>query len=491
MKAETLATNEHKLSLLFVLTAVGLLPLLLWGMGLIPPDDALRHVGAAVSGKAWSEVLLLREGFNGEVMTHPLWDGGLRLLAMMGLEADLLILVSVTLPWFLLLGSLALVTRKPEAALLGFLLLYVAGDGLASRFLIGRPFIMAAACTVWVLWLANEKAGKLTPLKLFLWTAGVFMLQFLFHPSYYLALLPLGCVLLHLSLRKEWGTAVAMGSAFPVAVVVAAMLSGSPMAFFQNNFMQLYWALLATDLPRGATGEFGSWWPTQAVGVLLFLRLLVYFVFQRPSTPSPEALLTLIGCLLGLFNVRFWSDWAMLGLLVWLVRDFHKITERYAPDYHGKTRVVAVGAIAAIFLVIGGVFNHRQLKQADTPNAIGAAVAMAELPEWLPSNGGIVYSPDMRVFYTFFYCYSHENWRYSTGFERALMADENRAVVGEWLKGNRREGIIPWILAMKPQDRLIFHGRPDALLTGTGEPYARLEWRVFANQFWVARLKGE
>lgn len=490
MGAQSIGTKENQICLLLVLLAAGLLPVLLWAMGHIPPDDALRHVGAAVSGKDWSEVLLLREGFDGEVSTHPLWDGALRALANVGVEADLLILLSMAFPWCLLLGSLAFMTRKPEAVLLGFLLLYMAGDGLSARFLIGRPFIIAAACTVWLLWLAQEKAVGVRTRTLFLWTAGVLTVQFLFHPSYYLALLPLGCIVIWLAWKREWQSALAMGGAYPMAVILAALLSGSPVAFLSNNFLQLYWAIVASDLPRGATGEFGEWWPTQAVGIVLLVRFAVLMVVQRANTYGPEILLTLFGVLLGFFNVRFWSDWAMVGLLFWLVRDFHQITEKYAQDYNGWRRIVSVSAIVLAFLVAGGVFNHRQLKQADTPNVVGTAVAMAEIPSWLPGDGGVVYSPDMRVFYTFFYCYAEQNWRYSTGFERALMVDENRAVVASWLNGDRREGLLPWIRALRPADRLIFHGRPNALLTGVGEPYEKLEWRAFANQFWVARLKG-
>src|ERR1022692_3117127 len=36
-----------------------LIPLKIIGYGYIPPDDALRHAGKAVSGKAWPEIMVL------------------------------------------------------------------------------------------------------------------------------------------------------------------------------------------------------------------------------------------------------------------------------------------------------------------------------------------------------------------------------------------------------------------------------------------------
>src|SRR5215469_3644779 len=41
------------------------------GYGYLPPDDALRHSAKAVSGKPWSEILVLRPGF--EMDPYPGW----------------------------------------------------------------------------------------------------------------------------------------------------------------------------------------------------------------------------------------------------------------------------------------------------------------------------------------------------------------------------------------------------------------------------------
>ena len=48
-----------------------LIPLRLLGQGYLPPDDALRHAGKAVSGKAWTDILVLRPDF--QMDSHPGW----------------------------------------------------------------------------------------------------------------------------------------------------------------------------------------------------------------------------------------------------------------------------------------------------------------------------------------------------------------------------------------------------------------------------------
>ena len=37
------------------------IPFRVLGTGFLPPDDALRHAAKAVSGRSWSEVLVLRD----------------------------------------------------------------------------------------------------------------------------------------------------------------------------------------------------------------------------------------------------------------------------------------------------------------------------------------------------------------------------------------------------------------------------------------------
>jgi hypothetical protein len=51
-----------RLARIVLLVSIVLIPLRILGRGFLPPDDALRHAAKAVSGREWSEILVLRPG---------------------------------------------------------------------------------------------------------------------------------------------------------------------------------------------------------------------------------------------------------------------------------------------------------------------------------------------------------------------------------------------------------------------------------------------
>lgn len=468
--------------------ALFMVPLFLWGMGMYPADDALRHIGLAVSGKSWEDVLLFRSGFDGSIYTHPAWEGGLRLLVKMGFESDLLILISVFTPWAFLGTTLILVTKKPELILVTLLAILLAGEGQIGRMFLGRPFAVAAGCTVLLFWLTTERFSNLSGLKFFIFSTIILTVQYLFHPSYYLSLLPIGCIAIYFVIAKKYTHAASIIGAFPVAVGIAALLSGNFWAFISNNFLQAYWAFFEDDFSGALVGEFLPWVTPSVIGIAVLFQFAYHFVHKN-SIIRPEILITFFGFVLGQKVNRFWADWGMIGYMVWLIRDFGVLLEKYSVNYLGVRRVCIVAVLSVSFLTIYVNAMHRTFNRNASENLIGGALAIAEYPEWLPENGGIVYSPDMRVFYTMLYSYPNENWKYTTGFERALMEDSNRKVLSEWHQVSVVEAFLPWFEKLTPADRLVFFGRPSGLIALQAEPYSRVEWKSFGKYFWIGKLK--
>lgn len=480
--------SEDSLCRLFVGVSLLLIPLLLWGLGLYPADDALRHIGIAVSGKSWEDVLLFRSGFDGSIYTHPAWEGGLRLLVKMGVESDLLILISIFSPWAFLGVVLLLVTKKPETILVVLLAILLAGEGQIGRLFLGRPFALAAGCTVLLFWLTTDRFDKLSSIKYFIFSVSILTVQYLFHPSYYLSLLPIGCIFIFFVIAKKYIKAASIVAAFPVALVIAALLSGNFWAFISNNFLQAYWAFVEDDFSGALVGEFLPWSTPSVIGIAVIFQFAYHFIYKN-SVLRPEILITFIGFILGQKVSRFWADWGLMGYIFWLIRDFEILIERYSLNYSGVRRVCIVAMLSGAFLIIYTTVMHRTFDKNASEDLIGSAVAMAEYSEWLPEDGGIIYSPDMRAFYTLLYTYPNENWKYTTGFERALMEDSNRKVLSDWYQANIVEAFIPWYEKLTPADRLIFGGRPEALLSLEEEPYSRVEWKSFGKYFWVGKLK--
>jgi hypothetical protein len=94
-----------------------LIPLKILQLGYRPSDDALRHVGKALSGKSWTEILVVEEGYGGD--EHPGWHAILGAAhRVFGWDADTLVALSVAVPfalfWFAMLDELT-----PETMLEG------------------------------------------------------------------------------------------------------------------------------------------------------------------------------------------------------------------------------------------------------------------------------------------------------------------------------------------------------------------------------------
>src|SRR5204863_5450108 len=70
--------NIPKIVLLLVGIMLLMVPLRLLSFGYLPPDDALRYAAKAVSGKSWSEIVIMRPEIT---MDHnPGWNLTLTLL---------------------------------------------------------------------------------------------------------------------------------------------------------------------------------------------------------------------------------------------------------------------------------------------------------------------------------------------------------------------------------------------------------------------------
>src|SRR5258708_13991553 len=71
-----------------------LIPLKIISLGFVPPDDALRHAAKAVSGKSWSQILVMRSDF--VIDPSPGWQAILEWLhRLSGCGAEALVVFSI------------------------------------------------------------------------------------------------------------------------------------------------------------------------------------------------------------------------------------------------------------------------------------------------------------------------------------------------------------------------------------------------------------
>src|SRR5580692_9634628 len=121
----------------FVILAI---PLKIVGYGYLPGDDALRHAAKAVSGKPWSEIMVLNEVYQ---IDHEFgWNLLLeKIHTGFNADAETLVIFSVV-SLFLLVGLAALPWLRYPETWLAALTLSMITEMLPFRFLLGRPYLI-------------------------------------------------------------------------------------------------------------------------------------------------------------------------------------------------------------------------------------------------------------------------------------------------------------------------------------------------------------
>src|SRR5882762_1000564 len=115
-----------------------LIPSKIISYGYLPQDDALRHAAKAVSGKPWSEILVMRSDF--AIDPHPGWHAMLGWIhRWQNANAESLVVISIV--GLMLLVSLAVLPwlRRPEAWMAALLTATVFAPFYIKRLALGRP----------------------------------------------------------------------------------------------------------------------------------------------------------------------------------------------------------------------------------------------------------------------------------------------------------------------------------------------------------------
>ena len=197
----------------------------------------------------------------------------------------------------------------------------------------------------------------------------------------------------------------------------------------------------------------------------------------------PMFVMGLLGWLLGLKVLRFWWDWGLPAILVWLALQFQKQFDSHLSFNCGKRLLVTAGLALGVYFGATADRDNRwtwnltnEYLTQDNPDLAG----------WLPGSRGIIYSADMRVFNETFFKNPTAQWRYILGFESALMLPEDLAVLRkvQWNFGDIR-AYERWVERMRNEDRLILRA---SWLHASGPPnIPQLEWHYAVSDLWIGR----
>jgi len=463
-----------------VIVTILCIPLKILQLGYLPADDALRHAAKAVSGKSWSEILILNQTYQ---IDHEYgWNLLLeKIYQWTHWNAEALVIFSVV-GLFVLWGWAVLPwLRRPEAWLAAILVTTVAADA-PVRFLTGRPYTISSAA-VMALLLLWQRFGTAPPRKwMLLFMALLVAVSTYFHGVWYLWLLPVFAFLLAEQFR--WG--VSLFFCWIAGVAFGSLLTGHPVAYPWQAWQLAKMAVgmhatartMAVELTPSGDGE--GVMALILLGGLVVTRQLVNLK-GFSLLKNPAFWLAAMSWVLAFKVKRFMYDWGWPALLVLVTCELELLLlARMAAD--GVRRLILVlGLAAAVFLCLTSDSDSRW---SGTLVKTHLSATNPALAGWMPDHGGIFYTADMSLFYDTFFTNPNGDWRYLLGFEPTWMPKDDFEVYHKilWNFGDS-QAYEPWVRKMKPADRLAIGGG-----RGARPQIPELEWNYGVSGIWIGRL---
>lgn len=456
-----------------------IIPMRIAGYGYLPPDDALRHSAKAVSGKEWPEILVLNKDIKAD--NHPGWHAILTgLHKTTRWDADSLAIFSVIFLFVLFYFTAAAMLDYKEAWPISVLIAVLINPVFLHRLMLGRPFILTMIVLVVLCILWPRLKEKRFPVSAFILFAVLIAASAWIHGSWYLFALPI----LSFFIAREFRAGFLMMAAAAVGVLTGACFTGHPVLFLGESLYHAFYAFGGHQLQRMLVGEFQPF-SGDPLAVIVVIGMIVWRRLRGDEKTrlesDPVFILVLLGWCLGFYAKRFWFDWGMPALIVWMAKEFQAPLRLKLKELFYKRILLAITVAAVSYAAftndIGGRWTYNLTAEYLSPDD-------PEQASWLPEPGGIIYSDDMGIFYETFFKNPRAPWRYILGFEAAMMPPEDLAVFRriQWNYGDAR-AFEPWVKKMKPQDRLILKRDPN-----NPPKIKELEWHYAATGIWIGRL---
>lgn len=450
--------------------------------GFVPFDDCLRHSAKAVSGKPWNQILVVRPEYHDH---NAGWHSMLEWVHH-HFQADVPQLIGFSVIFLFLCASMPMLLRmkRPEAWMAGLLFFGTIYFGNFSRLFYGRPYIFALGGTILLLdlWTGTNAKEKPQPAQvagLIITTTLLFTLMTYIHGSFYLYIIPVGTFLLAGQWRKFLWLLPCLGA----GAFLGMLLTGDLAGFWHSQLLHLNMIARHKIETRYLASEL---WPHPGFsGYIVPITLFLVLRYLRKQTIAPLwkdpvfILLVTMG-ILGFRVARFWLDFGIPAVMLWVARELQSIFEQYTGENSLRRLALAGGVCASFFLMLSANIGDRWDNNYE---GCGRPFPKADDPKlqgWFPDNGGIIYNNNMTFFYNTFAANPHANWRYVLGFEPNIMPDDDLKIYRTIQKENNWDALQPWVDKMRPEDRMVIYGnKPE-----TDE----LEWLEAFPGVWFGRI---
>ncbi|HPF99528.1 MAG TPA: hypothetical protein PLE77_05635, partial [Kiritimatiellia bacterium] len=273
------------------------IPLKIVALGYLPTDDALRHAAKVVSGKAWSDIIILRPEMT--IDLHPGWHAILGVLhRAAGVQLDGLVVFEISMAFLLLCFVPLFWLRRPEAWVLAMLVAVVSYAGFIGRVMLGRPFIipMSALAALLFLW----RDDRTSPLRRYILSVVLMGLAAWIHGSWYL----FGIVPAAVLLTGAWKRAFRLALCWLLGAVLGGALAGQPLEFPRQQLMHMLNVMGHATLQRMLVPELqpsdGAFSFLVAVALMLLWLRLVRGRWDASTFRNPAFVLGVLGWVLSL-----------------------------------------------------------------------------------------------------------------------------------------------------------------------------------------------
>jgi hypothetical protein len=430
-----------------------------------------------VDGRNWNEVILLNPEFRPEMDSHPGWHRLLRQVHLStGWSPDALVDFSVVLAFLIFtLGGLV-AFGNPPAWFLACAAMSVVEPGLFQKLLLGRPlfFSMTALAVMLCLWTRPR------PVRWWfeaMAAFSAFTIAMVMHPSvWYLWAL----VFPPLIVCRRWRSLLLAAVALVMAIAAASLVNGwyntllVPLLILKHALLQ--GSTMGTNLVSELQPSGGSY--LSLVVVMLFLTAkFLRGANLRAEIFQVDFCLMLLAWAMGLFVGRFWVEWGLPAMAVWMSRQ---IRDGLALKLSGLPRrwetIGLFGMAAGIFYL--GLTADTAGRYTQT---IRTPLLMAPIEDFaseLPQDGGVLYSANMGVFYDIYHRMPQAKFKFSTAFEPGIMPPEDLKVLRAFQSFGLLRDYKPWFEKMTGKDRIVLYGpKPE---------WPKMEFHQFYNG-WIGR----
>jgi hypothetical protein len=255
----------------------------------------------------------------------------------------------------------------------------------------------------------------------------------------------------------RWRSLGIFAGAWVAAIAAASLVNGG-----YNTVMA---PLLAMKLGIVQANTFGTnlvseFQPSNAPFIGLVVPIIILTVkwlrgaLLRRELLQVDLCFVVITWIMGLYVGRFWIEWGLPALAVWLTRQIRDGLDLKPSGLQRRWESVGLFAVAASVMYLA--------QTADSggrwTNPLRYPLLWTPLHEFvaeLPEEGGTLYSVEMGTFYGIFHRLPQANFRFALAMEPGVMPTSDLKVLRAVQSTGRLVEYKPWFDKMTSKDRIL------------------------------------